>query len=54
MMTPHDLLLFVFGGVIIISGLLVVSVINYLRREKNGRSDIDNDCIFGDEPNGES
>jgi len=53
-MTPHDLLLFVFGGVIIISGLLVVSVINYLRREKNGRSDIDNDYLFGDRPNGES
>ena len=54
MMIPHNLLLFIFGGVIIISGLLVVSVINYLRREKNGRSDINNDYLFGDRPNGES
>ena len=53
-MTQHNLLVFLFGGVIIITILLIVSVINYLRKEKNGRSDIDNDCIFGDEPNGES
>ena len=54
-MTPHNLLLFVFGGVIIISGLLVVSVINYLRREKYGRIDsIDNDYLFGYSPNDES
>jgi hypothetical protein len=53
-MTQHNLLVFLFGGVIIITILTLVSVINYLRKEKNGRSDIDNDCIFGDEPNGES
>ena len=53
-MTPHDLLLFVFGGVIIISILTVISIINYLRKEKNGRSNIDNDYLFGDGSNGES
>ena len=53
-MTQHNLLVFLFGGVIIITILTLVSVINYLRKDKNGRSDIDNDYLFGDRPNGES
>jgi len=53
-MTQYNLLVFLFGGVIIITILTLVSVINYLWKEKNGRSDIDNDYIFSDEPNGES
>jgi TM2 domain-containing membrane protein YozV len=53
-MTQHNLLVFLFGGVIIITILLIVSVIKYLWKEKNGRSDIDNDYLFGDRPNGES
>lgn len=40
--------------VIIIFVLSVINTILYLRREKNGRSDIDNDYLFGDRLNGES
>jgi hypothetical protein len=45
---------FLTALVIIIFVLSVINTISYLRMEKNGRSDIDNDYLFGDRPNGES
>ena len=45
---------FLTALVIIIFVLSVINTISYLRREKNGRSDIDNDYLFGDRSNGES
>jgi len=45
---------FLTALVIIIFVLSVINTISYLRREKNGRSDIDNDYLFGDRSNGEN
>ena len=53
-MTPTTLLSLIYGGVIIISILTLVSVAQYLRRRTDGRSDIDNEYLFGDGSNGES